>query len=340
MIKNWRNEMDRRHFIKTTVGAGLAAVTLPADVSASGLPMRTLGETGARVSVLAFGGGSHFLGRVGGDEAIVEKLIHRALELGINYFDTAASYTFRPKERLSETYYGRILRPHRKKIFLASKSGERSGDAVRRSVEQSLKLLQTDHLDLIQMHSLQEPEELDLIERRDGAWPALQRLKEEGMVRFIGATGHYSPDVLYQAVMRFDLDTLLVSLNAAQTTHPLSMTPGQPLADFEKKVLPAAVERGIAVIAMKVMGQRSIVGEGDGKASPQELIRYALTLPVATVNIAHTSLEILEQNVAAAKGHSAMDELEMAELRARLSGSAVGWADFLHNHADGPYERG
>jgi aryl-alcohol dehydrogenase-like predicted oxidoreductase len=306
--------MDRRGFLKAAVGAGLAAVTPALSGSAAELPMRALGKTGARVSVLAFGGGSHFLSRTDGDEKTVTQLILRALELGINYFDTAASYTFRPHERLSETYYGRILPSYRAKIFLASKSGERTGDGVRRSIEKSLELLRTDHLDLIQMHGLQTLEELDRIAKPAGAWPALQRLKQEKVVRFVGATGHYSPEVLYEALRRFDLDTLLVSLNAAQASHPLSMTPGQPLAGFEKKVLPAAVDKGVGVIAMKVMGQGTIVGKGEGKASPEELIRYALSLPVSALSISHTSLPILEQNVSAARNFRPMGKEEMAEI--------------------------
>ena len=331
--------MDRRDFLKKGVSAGIAAATLPPGralaLQTAGLPQRVLGKTGVRVSVLVFGGGSHFLGRVGGDEDKVRELILRALGLGINYFDTAAGYTFRPHERLSETYYGRILPPYRDRIFLASKSRERGRDEMLRSVEKSLELLHTDHLDLIQMHSLAELEELDRLERPDGALSALRKLKDEKVVRFIGATGHYNPEVLYQAVERFDLDTLLITLNAAQATHPLSMTPGKPLADFEDKVLPAAVNKGLGVIAMKVVGQGSIIGEGEGKASPEELLRYALSLPVATVNISHTSLPILEQNVAAARAARPMDGEEMAELRARLSPAAPAWAHFLSTHEDG-----
>ncbi len=310
--------MERRDFLKTALGAGLAAAVPGFSGAAGELPKRALGKTGARISVLAFGGGSHFLGRVNGDENTVTQLILRALELGIDYFDTAASYTFRPHERLSETYYGRILPPYRNRIFLASKSGERTADGIRRSVEKSLELLHTDHLDLIQMHGLQTLEELDQIARSDGAWPALLRLKQEKAVRFIGATGHYNPEVLHEAVRRFELDTLLVSLNAAQASHPLSMTPGQPLAEFEKKVLPAAVKKGVGVIAMKVMGQGTIVGKGEAKASPEELIRYALSLPVTALSISHTSLPILEQNVAAARNFQPMDDREMAGLKSRL----------------------
>jgi aryl-alcohol dehydrogenase-like predicted oxidoreductase len=325
--------MDRRDFLKTAVGASLAAAALPRQLAgAAGLPERTLGKTGAKVSVLTFGGGSHFLGRVNGEEAVVEKLIHRALELGINYFDTAAGYTFRPHERLSETYYGRILPPYRDEIFLATKAQDRDRDGLLRSVDKSLELLHTDHLDLIQMHSLQSLEELDRIEAPDGALSALRKLKDEKVVRFIGATGHYNPEVLFQAVERFDLDTLLVSLNAAQASHPLSMTPGEPLADFENKVLPAAVKKGMGVIAMKVVAQGTLLGEG--KATPEELIQYALSLPVATVNIGHTSLEILEQNVAAAKSFKPMTGEEMAELRTRLSPLAPRWARFLSHHED------
>jgi aryl-alcohol dehydrogenase-like predicted oxidoreductase len=198
--------------------------------------------------------------------------------------------------------------------------------------KKSLELLRTDHLDLIQMHSLQSLEELDQIEAPDGALGALRKLKDEKVVRFIGATGHYNPEVLYQAVERFDLDTLLMSLNAAQTTHTLSMTPGEPLEGFEKKVLPAAAKKSVGVIAMKVMAQGGLLGEG--KATPEELIRYALSLPVATVNVAHTSLEILEQNVAVAKSTKPMTGDEMAELRTRLSPLTPRWATFLRHHED------
>jgi len=315
--------MDRRDFIKSAIGAGLAATTPSLSGSPSELPMRALGKTGVQVSVLAFGGGSHFLGRVNGDEKVVARLILRALELGINYFDTAAAYTFKPQERLSETYYGRILQPYRDRIFLASKSGERSGDGVRRSVEKSLKLLRTDHLDLIQMHGLQTLEELDQIAKPDGAWPALQRLKEEKAVRFVGATGHYDPEVLLEALRRFELDTLLVSLNAALASHPLSMTPGRPLAGFEGKLLPAALAKGVGVIAMKIMGQGSIVGNGEGRAASEDLIRYALSLPVGALSISHTSLSMLEQNVSAARNFRAMSESEMAALRLKLLGETA-----------------
>lgn len=202
-------------------------------------------------------------------------------------------------------------------------------------MEKSLELLKTDHLDLIQMHSLSNLEELDQLERTDGAWKVLRELRDQKVVRFVGATGHYNPEVLLEATRRFDIDTLLISLNAAQASHPLSMTPGEALAAFEEEVLPEAVERGIGVIAMKVMGQQSLVGEGPGKASPEELIRYVLSLPVAAADIAHASIEVLEQNVAAARSFTPMSGAEVASLRARLSGSSAAWARFLGTHQDG-----
>ena len=328
-------KLDRRRFLET-VGVGLTAALVPASDTAgqtAALPKRALGRTGVEVSALAFGGGSHFLSRIGGDQAKAEQLLLRALELGITYFDTAASYTFRPHQRLSEQIFGRVLSPHRSRIFLATKTQARDRDGVLRSVETSLKLLRTDHLDLVQMHSLQSAGELQEIAA--GALPALRKLKDEKVVRFIGATGHYDPAVLKQAVERFDLDTLLMSLNAAQASHPLSMSPGEPLGGFEKDVLPAARKKGIAVIAMKVMGQGSLVGEGTSRARADELIRYALSLPVASVEIAHTSPEILKANVAAARTFRPMTSKEMAALRARLHESAPAWARFLRNHEDG-----
>lgn len=329
-------DLDRRDFLKRTVGAGLAAAVPPLTAARSeqaSLPRRTLGRTGVEVSVLAFGGGSHFLSRVGGDEQKVEQLIHRALELGINYFDTAAAYTFRPHQRLSEKIYGRVLAPYRERIFLSSKLQERDRDSALRSVETSLKLLRTDRLDLIQMHGLQRVEELDQLAAPDGALAALRKLKDEKTVRFVGATGHYDPEVLRLAVERFDLDTLLIALNAAQSAHPLSMTPDKPLAAFEQEVLPAARSKGVGVIAMKVMGQANLVS-GEVRARPEELIRYVLSLPVASLDIAHTSLDILEQNVAAARSFRPMSSAEMNALRARLSEAAPAWARFLREHDD------
>jgi aryl-alcohol dehydrogenase-like predicted oxidoreductase len=327
--------LDRRRFLQQ-LGAGFAAVSIGRGLAEAqtGLPRRPLGRTGVDVSIMAFGGGSHFLSRIGGDEGMAERLIARALERGITYFDTAASYTMRPQERLSERIYGRALRPHRSRIFLATKTPDRDRDGALRSVETSLKLLQTDHLDLIQMHGLQTAEDLERLGAPDGALAALHRLKEQKVVRFVGATGHYNPAVLLQAVERFDLDTLLVSLNAAQASHPLSMTPDRPLAGFEEDVLPAARRRGVGVIAMKVMGQGNLVGPENARARSDELIRYCLSLPVAALDIAHTSLAMLEANVAAARAFRPMNGAEMAALRARLQGAAPAWARFLREHDD------
>ena len=325
-MKNGRDGVKRRDFLEKALRGGLAGAML---VPQTKLPQRPLGNTGVKVSVLAFGGGSHFLGRVEGDEKKVEQLIHRALELGITYFDTAAGYTYEPHERLSETYYGRILPPYRKQIFLASKAQERDRDGMLRSVETSLELLGTDYLDLIQMHSLQNLEELGGLESPDGALTALRSLKDEKTVRFIGATGHYDPEVLFQAVKRFELDTLLVPLNAAQASHPLSMKPNEPVPAFEDRVLLEAQERGIGVIAMKGMGQGSLLGDGEDKATPEELIRYALSLPVATLDISHTSIPILEQNAAAAQSFRPMSGGDLATLRGRLGVGRPVWEQYL-----------
>lgn len=331
-----KSRMNRREFLTRTASAALAVGAAPrrADGQRAGsLPRRMLGKTGVQVSTLVFGGGSHFLSRVGGDRPTVEKLIHRALELGITSFDTAAAYTFPPHQRLSETYYGEILGPRRKDIFLSTKARERDRDGILRSVETSLRLLRTDYIDLLQMHSLQRLEELDAIGAPNGALGALRRLREDGVIRFIGITGHYDPAVLLEAVRRFDVDTILMSLNAAQASHPLSMTPDQPIAGFEADVLPAALAKKMGVVAMKVMGQGNLVG-APPRATPQALIRYALSLPVASVEISHTSIPILEENVAAARSFQPMDEVEMGELRQRLAGAAPRWASFLRQHED------
>jgi len=134
---------------------------------------------------------------------------------------------------------------------------------------------------------------------------------------------------LFQSVKRFELDTVLIPLNAAQASHPLSMKPNEPLPSFEDRVLFEAQERGVGVIAMKVMGQGTLLGDGDDKATPEELIHYALSLPVATLDISHTSIPILEQNAAAARSFRPMSGGDMAALRERLGVGRPVWERYL-----------
>jgi predicted aldo/keto reductase-like oxidoreductase len=193
------------------------------------------------------------------EEAV--RVIHRALDQGVNYCDTAPAYAG------SLDYYGAALGERRREIFLASKTHDRTRDGSLRLLDESLRRLRTDHLDLWQLHDLRTMQDLDRIFARGGAIEALVQARAEGRVRFLGLTGHHDPDILLEAMRRFDFDTLLVALNAADI-HRLS---------FITTVLPEAARRGMGVIGMKVLAQGALLARGT--LSVEEAIHYVLSLP-------------------------------------------------------------
>src|SRR6185503_3611137 len=232
----------------------LAAVDLNRlGVMASTLPRRRLGKTGEMVSCIGFGCGTRFCSIENEDAA--QALLERALHLGINYFDTAGSYTRRGIERLSEKRIGEFSKNRRKEIFLATKIDPRDRDGALRSVETSLKLLQTDYVDLIQIHSLNNLDDLGRIGGSNGVLAAVLQLKEQKTARFIGITGHNDGAAMAEALRRHDFDTVLMSLNAAQSANPIAQRKMEPIPAFENSALPVALQKNMGVLSMKVMGQ-------------------------------------------------------------------------------------
>jgi predicted aldo/keto reductase-like oxidoreductase len=223
------------------------------------LPRRPLGRTGHLATLFGLGGEGVLRthGRVG--EAV--RVIHRALDQGVNYCDTAPAYAS------SLDYYGAALGERRDEVFLASKTHDRTRDGSLRLLDESLKRLRTDHLDLWQLHDLRTRQDLDRIFAAGGALEALTQARAEGRVRFLGITGHHDPAILVEAMRRFDFDTVLVALNAADV-HRLS---------FIKTVLPEAARRGMGVIGMKVTAQGALLGPG--KLAMDEAMGYTLSLP-------------------------------------------------------------
>ena len=205
--------------------------------------------------------------------------------LGINYFDTAGSYTRRPLERLSEKRLGEFSKKRRKGIFLATKIDPRDQDGALRSVETSLKFLQTDYLDLIQIHSLSDLNDLDRIGSANGVLAAIQQLKDQKVTRFIGITGHNDGAAMTEALRRHDFDTVLMALNAAQSANPIAARKMVAIPAFEQSALPVALQKNMGILSMKVMGQGMLVGNGAGRASPAELLQFNLSQPVASVVI-------------------------------------------------------
>ncbi|MEJ7612861.1 MAG: aldo/keto reductase [Candidatus Fervidibacter sacchari] len=259
------------------------------------IPKRPLGKTGVSVPILAVGGGSAFMA-MNDEEA--ERFLWRALELGLTYWDTAHSYG----NGESETRMGRVLKTERKRIFLATKTGDRTYDGAMRQVELSLKRLQTDRLDLIQMHNWQANDDPVAIGKKEGVLTALRKLRDEKVVRFIGLTGHSTAEGMRKVLELYDdLDTVLLPIN-----------PAQP--EFEEVVVPIAKRKGVAVLAMKVTGRRSLLG----KTEASNLLRYAWSAPIATAVVGMTGIKILETDFQLALQFEPMSEPERVKLRQRM----------------------
>jgi predicted aldo/keto reductase-like oxidoreductase len=243
---------------------------------------RPLGKTGVEVTLFSLGGEGVL--RTHGRTADAVRVIHRALDQGVNYCDTSPAYAG------SIDYYGEALSERRDEIFLASKTHERSRDGSLRLLDDSLRRLRTDHLDLWQLHDLRTAEQLDQIFGKGGALEALQKAKADGRVRFLGITGHHDPAILLEALRRFSFDTLLVALNAADV-HRLS---------FVQSVLPEAARRGMGIIGMKVYAAGRL--PASGTVSAPEAFGYVLSLPgVSNVIIGCQTPEEVVENARLAR---------------------------------------
>lgn len=325
---------SRREFLKTTAAAVIvgAGADNARSAMASTLPRRRLGKTGEMVSCIGFGCGTRFCSIENEDAA--QALLERALHLGINYFDTAGSYTRRGIERLSEKRIGEFSKNRRKEIFLATKIDPRDRDGALRSVELSLKLLQTDYVDLIQIHSLSNLDDLGRIGSSNGVLAAIQHLKEKKAARFIGITGHNDGAAMAEALRRHDFDTVLMSLNAAQSANPIAQRKMEPIPAFENSALPVALQKNLGVLSMKVMGQGMLVGADAGRASPAELLQFNLSQPVASVVIGCEQMVPLEQNVQAALTFTPISESGKQKLQEKVTPSRSAWENFLRTHED------
>lgn len=273
------------------------------------MPERALGRTGVVVPVFGLGGAGQTPLSRDNAEAEADALLQRALELGIRYFDTAASYG------PSEDYMGRVLPPHRARIFLASKTDKRDRDGAWRQLERSLKRLNTDRLDLWQMHHVSFMHEVDEMLGPKGAVRALEEAKAQKLVRWGGISGHHEPDVIAQALRRYDFDAALLSINAADKHHP---------RPFISSVLPVARQKNVGVIAMKIPAYGRLFSSG-ALDSMSQAMGYTLSQPgVHCCIIAAENPAQLESNVGAAR---AFVPLSPAELEAIERRTAATWKE-------------
>ena len=266
------------------------------------IPMRPFGKTDVRISALGFGG--HHLGQAEDEQTAIE-LVHQAVDGGITFFDNCWEY-HRGK---SESWMGKGLKGRRDKVFLMTKVCTHGRDAslAMDMLEQSLNRLQTDHLDLWQIHGVAFENDPDLFIRKGGAAEAMHKAKEQGKVRFLGFTGHKRPEIhLKMLATGFLFDAVQMPLNPFDATF----------LSFEQQVLPELNRRGIAPLGMK-----PIVGHGEsvqkGMLTAQEALSYAMSLPVATTITGMEKLDILVQNLKIAQGFTPLTEDAMNDLRER-----------------------
>jgi predicted aldo/keto reductase-like oxidoreductase len=277
------------------------------------LPTRPLGRTGERVTL--FGLGGEGILRTHGETAKAVQVIRRALDRGVNYCDTAPAYAS------SMDYYGAALGERRRQVFLACKTHDRSRDGSLRLLDDCLRRLRTDHLDLWQLHDLRTAGDLNRVFAKGGALEALIRAREEKRVRFLGLTGHHHPAILLEAMRRFAFDTVLVALNAADV-HSLS---------FIQTVLPEAARQGMGVIGMKVCAQGRLLGAG--KLSMDEALGYVLSLHgVSTVIVGCQTPAEVDDNVRIARQFLPFGEERLRALESRTRQQAAAFTYYKANH--------
>jgi uncharacterized protein len=304
--------IGRREFLEAAALGGIAAGALAgAEQNAAGMPLRPLGKTGATVSILALGGGMRFLEYT--EEKGIEAL-QKALDLGISYIDTSDSYG----NGVSEQRIGKTLGKRRGQIFLATKVTDRDGAQTARLVERSLKGLQTDRLDLIQIHSLAGEDDLARIEAKGGVLEQLQKLREQKLTRFIGITSHTDPATLKTALERHEFDVTQMPLNPALLGMKNTAKGMEPTdlsrASFEQVALPVAVRKKMGIVAMKVFAQDALTG----KAPAEKLLSYSLSLPVTAAVVGMPKPEHIEQNARLAKAFRPLDAAEMRRFSEEL----------------------
>lgn len=275
------------------------------------MPTRSFGKTGFKVGILSLGGQATIERQ--GTEEESEKIVNRAIDLGVNYIDTAASYG----RGQSQLNIGRVMKSRRNEVWLSTKTHDRTYDGSMRLLEESLKNLQTDHLDTWQLHNVQRKDQMDQIFAKDGAIKALEKAKSEGVVRHLGITGHFEPLILLEAIKNYPFDQILLAVNAADI-HYLS---------FKNYLLPEAQKKGIAIIGMKVATRgrmlstwtpppideqpKRMATQMPGTITIKEALSYNMSLPVSTTIIGIDNVSQIEEDVKIASEFAPLTEDEM-----------------------------
>jgi predicted aldo/keto reductase-like oxidoreductase len=320
--------MDRRRFLKTA-----AATTVMTSLSKkfahaadAPVPKRTLGRTGEKVSIIGLGG--YHLGVPDEPESL--RIIRMALDSGVNFLDNCWDYN----DGQSEIRMGKALRDgYRQKAFLMTKIDGQTKKAATQQIDESLHRLQTDHVDLLQFHEVIRDTDPDRIFAPGGGMEAVLEAKKQGKIRYIGFTGHKSPDIHLKMLNtafahQFTFDAVQMPLNVMDAHYD----------SFEKKVLPVLVQHDIGVLGMKPMGDKIILKSKT--ATPVECLHYSMNLPTSVVITGCDSMNILQQALDAARSFRPMNQGEVATLLAKTA-PAAGKGEFerykISHDFDGTY---
>jgi predicted aldo/keto reductase-like oxidoreductase len=325
-----KSGLTRREFLGTAASVTVAGSLLPRVWAAeikNGIPYRTLGNTGENVSCIGLGG--YHIGSQSDDQESI-KIIRTALDEGINFLDNCWDYN----GGASEVRMGKALRDgYRKKAFLMTKLDARTRKGAASQIDESLRRLQTDTIDLLQFHEVIRDDDPERIFAPNGGMEAVVEAKQKGKVRYIGFTGHKSPEFHLKM-----LNTALAhnfTLNSVQM--PLNLMDAH-YDSFEKKVLPVLLEHDIGVLGMKPMGDGLILKSK--AAEPVECLQYALTLPTSVVITGCDSLPILQQALKVARSFTPLSGEQIAALLARTAPVAQKgeWELYKTSHNfDGTY---
>ncbi len=305
--------MDRRDFLRKSAVFSLAASmkTESAHAADQAIPHRTLGRTGEKVSIIGIGG--YHLGAPSVEEQEAIRIVRTALDNGVNFLDNCWDYN----NGVSEERMGKALRDgYRQKAFVMTKIDGRTKATAAQQLNESLKRLQTDHIDLLQFHEVIRDNDPERIFAAGGGMEAVLEAKKQGKVRYIGFTGHKSPEIHNRMLEtafahKFIFDSVQMPLNVMDAHYD----------SFEKKTLPILVKHEIGVLGMKPMGDKIILHSNT--ATPVECLHYAMNLPTSVVITGCDSMQILQQALDAARSFKPLGKEEVASLLAKTAPAAA-----------------
>jgi aryl-alcohol dehydrogenase-like predicted oxidoreductase len=292
--------ITRRDFIqktaKTAAAIGVLGSIEPVMAAEPQIQKRTLGKTGYEATVLGFGG-AYLNKEITKEDAA--SVLHKAIDLGINYIDTAANYG----GGISEEYIGEVMKTRRKEVFIATKTDLRGKDESAEQINTSLRKLRTDFLDLIQLHYVNTEEELKKVIAKNGSLSAVMEAKEAGKARFIGVTAHNWP-ILAAALEVYPFDTVLLPLSALDYSS----------YEFSTMILPVVEKHNIGVIGMKSLGG----GVLRDYLSVKECLNYSFSMPAAVTVVGMKSIAEVKENVAIARSFVSMGQEELDSMHAKI----------------------